>query len=204
MCGNMIIDTIEKLEALYGTPKPASTRKVADRVTAQYRAWIEAAPFCALATVGPEGTDCTPRGDAGAVTVIEDEKTIAMPDRRGNDRIDTLRNIVRDPRCSLMYLVPGSATVIRVNGRGRITADAARLERYTMQGKPPRSVLLVHVDEVYFQCARAVMRADIWNARPDIDDLPTVGQILASMTDGAVGGDKYDAEWPGRAAKSLW
>ena len=200
----MEIDTLEKLEALYGQPKPASLRKVADRITPEYRKWIEAAPFCALATVGPEGTDCTPRGDAGCVTVIEDDKTIAMPDRRGNDRIDTLRNIVRDPRCSILYLVPGSDMVIRVNGRGRIVADADRLARYAMQGKAPRSVLLITIEELYFQCARAVMRAGLWGARPDISDLPSAGDILAAMTNAEVGGPQYDKDWPARAAKSMW
>lgn len=200
----MEIDTLEKLEALYGQPKPASLRKVADRITPEYRKWIEAAPFCALATVGPEGTDCTPRGDAGCVTVIEDDKTIAMPDRRGNDRIDTLRNIVRDPRCSILYLVPGSDMVIRVNGRGRIVADADRLARHAMQGKAPRSVLLITIEELYFQCARAVMRAGLWGARPDISDLPSAGDILAAMTNAEVGGPQYDKDWPARAAKSMW
>ena len=200
----MEIDTLEKLEALYGQPKPASLRKVADRITPEYRKWIEAAPFCALATVGPEGTDCTPRGDAGCVTVIEDDKTIAMPDRRGNDRIDTLRNIVRDPRCSILYLVPGSDMVIRVNGRGRIVADADRLARHAMQGKAPRSVLLITIEELYFQCARAVMRAGLWGARPDISGLPSAGDILAAMTNAEVGGPQYDKDWPARAAKSMW
>lgn len=199
----MEIDTLDALHALYGVPKPPAMVKVAQRVTPEYRAWIEAAPFCALTTVGPEGSDCSPRGDAGQVVYIEDETTLAMPDRRGNDRIDSLRNIVRDPRCSLMLLIPGSSTVIRVNGRGRVVADAARLERYSVNGKAPRSVILIEIDELYFQCARAVMRAGLWSGA-EAPDLPSVGTILAAMSDGTVGGESYDAEWPERAKKSMW
>ncbi|MFQ6548707.1 pyridoxamine 5'-phosphate oxidase family protein [Aestuariibius sp. 2305UL40-4] len=198
-----IIDNMEALEALYGRPKAPSLFKVANRVTPEYRAWIEASRFCALTTVGPEGTDCSPRGDDGPVVRIMDDQTLALPDRRGNDRIDTLRNIVRDPRCSLMFLVTGSPTVIRLNGRGRITADPELLEGFTIKGRPPRSVILIEIDELYFQCARAVIRAGLWNWQ-EAPDLPTPGQILAAMTEGAVGGASYDAEWPARAAKTMW
>ena len=200
----MQIDTIEKLEALYGTPGQASLVKVADRITPQYRAWIEAAPFCALTTVGPEGTDCSPRGDAGQVAYVESETCVAIPDRRGNNRIDALRNIVRDPRCSLMFLIPGSGTVIRINGHGRIMADPDRLQRYTTRGAAPRSVLVIEVGEVYFQCARAVMRAKLWTGTGSPAGLPSPGEILQSMSQGDIDGDVYDTQWPGRAAKSMW
>ncbi|MFQ6553346.1 pyridoxamine 5'-phosphate oxidase family protein [Aestuariibius insulae] len=193
----------DELLALYGTPRPASTVKVARHLTPEYRAWIEAAPFCALATVGPKGTDCSPRGDDGAVVQIVDDTTLALPDRRGNDRIDTLRNIIRDPRLSLMFLVPGSATVIRVNGTGRIAADPGTLERFAIHGKAPRSVLFIEIGEIYFQCARAVLRAGLWTGQ-EAPDLPTPGDILASMTEGEVGGPSYDAAWPDRARKTMW
>ncbi len=198
-----MIETIEQLEALYGQPGPPSLVKVADHVTAEYRKYIEAAPFCALAAVGPEGLDCTPRGDEGQVVFIENEKTLALPDRRGNNRIDSLRNVVRDPRVSLMFLIPGSNTVIRVNGSGHIHADAAVLEKYATHGKQPRSVLLITINELYFQCARAPMRAGLWSGT-DAPDLPKPGQILAAMTENEVGGDKYDNEWLDRAKKSMW
>lgn len=200
----MEIDTVEKLEALYGEPGQASLVKVADRLTPAYRGWIEASPFCALATVGPEGSDCTPRGDAGQVAYVESDKVVAIPDRRGNNRIDTLRNIVRDPRVSLMFLVPGSGTVIRINGKGRIVADADRLERYSMQGKRPRSVLLVEIGEIYFQCARAVIRAGLWSGEDRSAGLASPGVILDEMSRGDIDGQMYDAEWPERAAKSMW
>ncbi|OUS08977.1 hypothetical protein A9Q96_01170 [Rhodobacterales bacterium 52_120_T64] len=198
-----MIETIEQLEALYGTPKAASLVKVTDHVTAEYGAFIQASPFVSLATVGPEGLDCTPRGDDGQVVFIEDDKTLSLPDWRGNDRLDTLRNIVQDPRLSLMFLVPGSNTVVRVNGKGRISAAPELLQRFAKSGKAPRTVLLVTIDEIYFQCARAVMRADLWNGKP-APALPSAGEILASMTDGEVGGTEYDKTWPARAEQTLW
>jgi uncharacterized protein len=198
-----VIGSIEELEALYGTPKPASLVKVADRLTPEYRAWIEAARFCALATVGPEGLDCTPRGDDGQVVFVEDESTLVLPDRLGNNRIDSLRNIIRDPRVSLMFLIPGSDTVIRVNGTAQISADPEVLKAHAKHGKPPRSVIRVSIGEVYFQCARAVMRARLWDGR-EVPELPKPGQILAALSGGEVGGEVYDREWPARATKNLW
>ncbi len=194
------------LRAIYDkAPVAASTVKVADRITPQYRAWIEASPFCALTTVGPEGTDCSPRGDAGAVAVVLDEATLAIPDRRGNNRIDSLLNIVRDGRVSLMFLIPGSGTVIRVNGSARVTADEALCQRLAHAGKQPRSVIVIAVAEVYFQCARAVIRAGLWDAPAvDPDTLPTPGTILQAMSVGDIDGGSYDSDWPGRAARTMW
>jgi len=198
-----MIKTIEELEALYGTPKAPALQKVASEITPSYRALIEAAPFVALATVGPEGTDCTPRGDEGQVVFIEDKHTLALPDWRGNDRLDSLRNVVRDGRVSLMFLVPGSTTIVRVNGRATLTAEAGKLAQYGKQGKLPRSVILIKIEELYFQCARAVMRADLWNT-DNTPSLPTAGDILSEMTSGEFEGKEYDKTWPERAAKTLW
>ena len=198
-----MIETIKELEALYGTPAEASQVKVAHEITPSYRRFIEASPFVALTTVGPEGTDCTPRGDKGQVVFIEDNHTLALPDRRGNHRLDSLRNVVRDPRVSLMFMVPGSNTVVRVNGAGKVTADAALLAKYTTQGKAPRTVLLIKIEELYFQCARAVIRADLWSGAA-APDLPTAGDILAEMTSGKFDAKTYDETWPERAAKTLW
>lgn len=200
------LNSLEELTALYGEPGPASLRKEADRVTPEYRAFIEQARFAALATVGPEGMDCSPRGDKGPVAVIHDEKTLLVPDRRGNNRIDSLRNIVRDPRVSLMFMIPGSSTIIRVNGQGKISADPDLLESLAEDGKAPRSVIVLNIDRMYFQCARALIRSDLWGEqdRDMVAGLPTPGQILANMTDGEVGGETYDREWPERAAKSMW
>ncbi|MEM8664453.1 MAG: MSMEG_1061 family FMN-dependent PPOX-type flavoprotein, partial [Pseudomonadota bacterium] len=174
-------------------------------ITPHYRALIEAAPFCALASVGPEGLDCSPRGDEGAVAHVVDPKTLAMPDRRGNNRIDTLRNIVRDPRVSLMFLIPRGKTIVRVNGEARITADEDVCAAYEKEGRAPRAVIFVSVREVYFQCARAVLRANLWEGGfADPETLPTPGIILEALSERAIDGARYDADWPERAAKSMW
>lgn len=203
-----MIETIAALEALYpDAPVAAATVKVADRVTADYATLIAASPFAALATVGPEGLDCSPRGDlAGFVRVADDGATLLLPDRRGNNRIDSLRNIVRDPRVALLFLIPGSGTTLRVNGRAVISADTALLDSFTHEGGRPRSVAVLTVGEIYFQCARAIVRSGLWDPARHVDptSLPTPGQILARMTSGQVGGEAYDSGWPERAAKTLW
>jgi uncharacterized protein len=201
-----IIATTEQLEAIYGETGDASMVKVADRVTPLYRVLIEKSPFAALATSGPEGLDCSPRGDLPGFVRIHDDKTLMMPDRRGNNRVDSLRNIVRDPRIALLFLIPGSGSTLRVNGRAEVSAAADLLASFKMDGKAPRTVIVVTVDEIYFQCARAIVRSDLWNPdkRVDPKSLPTPGQILASMSDDKVGGDSYDREWPERAKNSMW
>jgi len=201
-----IIQTVEELEQIYGAPAAPSLVKVADRVTEHYRRIIEASPFLALATVGPEGLDCSPRGDLKGFVRIRDETTLLLPDRRGNNRIDSLRNVVRDPRVALMFLVPGSGNALRVHGRAVISVDDALLESFSVNGKPPRSVMVVEIVEIYFQCARALVRSQLWNAEHHVDPahLPSPGDILASMSDGEVGGNKYDADWKARAEKTMW
>lgn len=201
-----IIATIEALEAIYGQPNEASTVKVADRVTTQYRRMIDKSPFVALATCGPEGLDCSPRGDRAGVVRVHDDKTLMMPDRRGNNRVDSLRNIVRDPRVALLFLIPGSGSTLRVNGRAQVSVDPDLLASFTMDGKMPRTVIVMSVDEIYFQCARAIVRSELWNPdrRVDPGELPTPGQILADMSENRVGGETYDREWPERARQSLW
>lgn len=201
-----IVKTVEELEELYGAASPASLRKVADRLTPEYRAWIASSSFCALATVGPEGADASPRGDRGKVVFEQDEKTLLMPDWRGNNRMDSLRNIVRDGRVALMFLTPGSNTVTRVNGQAEVSVAPALIDRFETEGRHPRSVIVIHIGEVYFQCAKAVMRSGLWDSGtwPDLDALPTVGQILSSMTSGEVGGADYDAAYPERSKKTMW
>lgn len=198
-----IIRDIAALDALYGPPSETAIAKVARRITPEYRAWIEAAPFAALATVGPEGVDVSPRGDRGQVVEVVDDATLALPDRRGNARIDSLRNIVRDPRVSLMLMVPGSGNVIRVIGEGRVTADPAVCAGFSVDGAAPRTVLLIDVREVYFQCARAILRSGLWDGA-ELPALPSPGTILAAMSGGAVGGPDYDAAWPDQAKTTLW
>lgn len=201
------ITSLEALEALYQpAPTPASTVKVTPYITPQYAALIEASPFVALATCGPEGLDCSPRGDRPGFVRIADRKTLMLPDRRGNNRIDSLRNIVRDPRCAFLFLIPGSGTTMRVNGRAHLSVDPDLLESFVVEDKAPRSVIVLEIDELYFQCARAIIRSELWNPDRHIDpaSLPTPGQILASMTDNQVGGDSYDKAWPERAKQTMW
>ncbi len=201
-----IIATIDQLEAIYGQPNEASTVKVADRITPQYRVLIDKSPFAALATCGPEGLDCSPRGDLPGFVRVHDETTLMMPDRRGNNRVDSLRNIVRDPRIALLFLIPGSGSTLRVNGRARVSADADLLASFEVDGKAPRTVVVMTVDEIYFQCARAIVRSDLWNPdrRVDPKSLPTPGQILAEMSENRVGGGDYDRAWPERARQTMW
>ncbi len=201
-----IISSVEELEAIYGQPNDASTVKVADRVTPEYRKLIEAAPFAALATSGPEGLDCSPRGDTAGFVRIHDERTLMMPDRRGNNRVDSLRNIVRDPRVALLFLIPGVGSTLRINGQAHVSVDKALCETFLMEGKAPRSVVVMEVGEIYFQCARAIVRSDLWNPDRHISpkDLPSPGQILASMSENRVGGEEYDRAWPERAKQTMW
>jgi PPOX class probable FMN-dependent enzyme len=201
-----VVGTIEALETIYGVPGETSLVKEVNWITPEYRALIEASPFVVLATSGPEGLDCSPRGDKPGFVRIHDERTLMLPDRRGNDRIDSLRNIVRDPRVGLLFLIPGSGTTLRVNGRAVISADPDLLASFVVENKAPRSVLVMTVDAIYFQCARAIVRSELWNPdrRVDPKNLPTPGRILATLSDDRVGGETYDRDWPGRAARTMW
>jgi len=200
-----IITTVEQLREIYDGVSEASVAKVTVAMTPHYRSMIEMAPFVALATVGPEGLDCSPRGDLGGVVRVENDHTLLLPDWRGNNRVDSLINIVRDPRVALMFLIPGSNTAIRVNGKAVVSVDPTLLESFEMDGRYPRSVTVVTTEEVYFQCARALMRSDLWNPDRFVDPkgMPTAGALLKSAkSDFDI--ETYDREWPQRAAKTMW
>ncbi len=200
-----IITSVEQLKAIYEGVSEASIAKVTKTLTAEYRQMIEASPFVAFATVGPEGLDCSPRGDLGGAVRIKDEATLLLPDWRGNNRIDSLINIVRDPRVALMFLIPGSNTAMRINGRAVISVEPELLLSFEMDGRHPRSVTVITINEVYFQCARALMRAELWNPERFVDpkDLPTPGTLLkAAKAD--FDKETYDREWPERAARTMW
>lgn len=203
----MIISTLHDLEELYAVPvTPASTVKEVDWITPQYRLLIEASPFVTLATCGAEGLDCSPRGDNPGFVRVVDERTLVMPDRRGNNRIDSLRNVVRDPRVALLFLIPGSGTTFRVNGTAVISAEPALLRSFGVGGQAPRSALIIKVQRAYFQCARAILRSDLWNPGRHVDQksLPSPGAILSALSEDQVGGAAYDQLWPSRAAQTLW
>lgn len=201
-----VVTTIEQLEAIYGTPPENSFLKETDRITAQYRKFIEVSPFAVLATVGPEGVDCTPRGDKPGFVRVADEKTLLMPDRMGNNRMDSWRNLVCDPRASLLFLIPGAGNTIRINGTAEISIDPDLIATFPMDGKLPRSVLVFHVQAIYFQCARAIIRSGLWKPETFVDPktLPTPGEILSDLSQNRFDGKAYDVAWPERAKKTMW
>jgi PPOX class probable FMN-dependent enzyme len=201
-----LITTIADLESLYGEVNKGSLLKETDRIVPEYRALIEASPFLALATRGPEGLDCSPRGDGPGFVRVEDEKTLLLPDRRGNNRIDSLKNIVRDPGVALLFLIPGIGETLRVNGRAAISVEPSLLESFSVDGKAPRSVIAITVEAVFFQCARAILRSELWNPQKHVarGSLPSAGRILAALSDNEVGGDAYDKELPERQRTSLY
>ena len=200
------ITSVEQLEALYGPPLEQSLVKEVPHITPEYRTMIEASPFAVLGTSGPEGLDCSPRGDVPGFVRVLDERTLLLPDRRGNNRADSLKNIVRDPRVALLFLIPGLGITLRVNGRACLSTEPALLDSFVMEGKAPRCVIVVDVQTVYFQCARAIVRSDLWNPAKHRDpaSLPTSGRILAALTDQRLGGEEYDRQWCDRVQKTLW
>jgi PPOX class probable FMN-dependent enzyme len=201
-----LVTSIDQLATIYGEPSGPAVVKEIDHVNADYRTFIEVAPFCAVATCGPDGLDCTPRGDPPGFVRVRDEKTLLLPDRRGNNRIDTLRNLITDPRISLLFLIPGCGETIRVNGRATISIDPALCESFVFAGKLPRSVIVVSVDRVYFQCAKAIVRSKLWDPATQIDrkSLPTSGTILAGISKGAIGGPEHDRTAPERMKATIY
>jgi len=197
------ITTIEALESLYPKVVPGAVRKVAPRLTPLYRRFIEGARFCILSTVGPEGVHGSPRGDDGPVVTVAGESTLWLPDWRGNNRLDCLRDIVQDGRVALLFMVPGSNTCVRVNGTAILTTDGALRARFAKGEKQPTTVIEITIGEVYTQCAKALMRADLWQ-RDDSATVPTVGQILAEVSKGVDGGADYDANYPAYAKPRMW
>jgi hypothetical protein len=196
------IDDIGALEALYDAANPNALKKVTPRLTPLYRRWIGASRFCILSTVGPEGTDASPRGDDGPVARIVDDATLWLPDWRGNNRIDSLRNIVRDGRVSVMFMVPGAANVVRVNGRAALTAETRATDTFERDGRTPACVVMVSVGEVYFQCAKAIMRAGLW-MRDDAEGLPSAGDFIREM-DSGFDAEAYDAGYEDYARSRMW
>ncbi|MBN9676591.1 pyridoxamine 5'-phosphate oxidase family protein [Salipiger bermudensis] len=197
------IEDSAELEALYGTPSDAALRKVAQRLTPAYQRWIEAARFCVISTVGPDGTDGTPRGDDGPVVLELDPGTLALPDWRGNNRLDSLRNIVSDGRISLMFMVPGDNVVVRVNGTAWLTDDAALRERFRRKSMLPTTVAVIEIAEVYAQCPKALLRSGLWG-RDDSAATPSLGEILDEMTSGEIEAGAWEREYPERARNTLW
>lgn len=198
------LETLEDLHGLYGPPAPAALSKVAHRLTPLYRLWIEGARFVVLSTVGPEGVHGSPRGDDGPVVRVMDETRLTLPDWWGNNRLDCLRDIVVDGRVALLFLVPGTNTTVRVNGRAFLTDDAELRQSYAKGERLPATVIVIDVSEVYTQCAKALMRSRLWTCGDISEGLPKSGEILADMSDGAYGGKDYDRTYPDYAKPKMW
>jgi PPOX class probable FMN-dependent enzyme len=197
------IADIETLESHYGAVSPAARDKVAARLTPCYRQWIEASRFAVLSTIGPDGTDGSPRGDDGPVVRIADDATLLLPDWRGNNRLDSLRNIVADGRVSLMFMVPGSTNVVRVNGQAVLTADDALRAGFEKAGRLPATVIVVTVAQVYFQCAKALMRARLWSGVDESGAVPGAGEFIAEFQAG-FDAAAYDSTYPAYARDKMW
>jgi PPOX class probable FMN-dependent enzyme len=204
--GDHRVTTLEALEALYDKPYGPAIVKEIDRINPHYRKFIEAAPFFALATSGPDGLDCSPRGDAPGFVRVANQKTLLIPDRRGNNRIDSLRNIISDPRVALLFLIPGVGETIRVIGRASISTDPALTETFIVNGKSPRSIIVVAVERVFFQCTKAIVRSKLWDPARHVDrqSLPSAGTILAEISGGQIGGPDHDRAQPQRIKETLY
>jgi PPOX class probable FMN-dependent enzyme len=200
------ITSLEQLEKLYGQVRPVAVLKEKEELTEGYRKLIEAAPFVAMATSGPEGLDCSPKGDPAGFIRILDNKTLAIPDRPGNNRIDGMRNLVRDPRIALLFLIPGVGETLRVNGRATISIDPDLLQSFAIGGKLPRSVIVVSVERIYFHCSKAIVRSKLWDEAAKVDrrSLPSTGALVAELTSGQFGGYDYDREAPARIQAELY
>ena len=198
--------TIEELEAVYGQPPERAMRKEITYLNADYQAFVTASAFVVMSSVGPDGTDCSPKGDAPGFVRILDPRTLAIPDRRGNNRIDNLRNIVTDPRVSLLFLVPGIGETLRVNGRASISLEPDLLASFAVEGKPPRSVIRVDIDSVYFHCAKAAIRAGLWDPARHVERaaLPSPGAMHQRLSDGSFDGDAYDRVLPEHIKATLY
>lgn len=200
------IASIEQLEALYGAPSERALIKEIDHISEHYRAFVEKAPFVVVASCGPEGLDCSPRGDPAGFVRVADARTLLIPDRRGNNRVDTLRNLLRDPRIALLFLVPGVGETLRVNGRAEILIGPALLDSFAVAGKPPRSVISVTVERVYFQCQKALVRSRLWSTDAQVarDELPTSGEILEALSDGSLDAATYDRDYDDYMKKTIY
>ncbi|HJU31965.1 MAG TPA: pyridoxamine 5'-phosphate oxidase family protein [Hyphomicrobiaceae bacterium] len=200
------ITTLEELDAMYGEPSPPAIVKEIDYISDHYKTFIDKAPFVVLATVGPEGLDCSPRGDPAGFVRVRDKKTVLIPDRRGNNRVDALRNLVRDPRISLLFMIPGIGTTLRINGTAEIVVDEALSASFAIRGKLPKCVLVVTVDRIYTQCPKALVRSRLWSADAQVDraSLPSAGEMMAALSNGTIDGNEYDRAYPKRLEETIY
>lgn len=200
------VQSVEQLEQIYGEPIPTSIVKEINHLTDVYRKLIEAAPFVVIATSGPGGLDCSPKGDAPGFVRIVDDNTLMIPDRPGNNRLDGFKNLMSDPRVALLFMIPGCSETLRVNGRATVSIDPALRESFAVNGKAARAVLIVNIETVFFHCAKAIVRAKLWDVNAQIDrkSLPSTGTIIAELSGGKLGGEQYDKDAPARIQAQLY
>ncbi len=204
--GDGQVTSIEGLEEIYGAPVERSLTKEIDYISDHYRQFIEAAPFVVVGTVGPEGLDCSPRGDPAGFMRVTDKKTVMMPDRRGNNRLDSLRNLVRDPRISLLFLIPGVNETMRINGTARIVTDPALRESFAIRGQAPATVIVTTVDRIYYQCPKALVRSALWSPEAQVDraSLPTTGQMQRALVGESFDAEAYDRDYPAHMNRTIY
>lgn len=204
------IENLEYLQKLYGEPSQSSLIKEVAQIIPPYRKFIEASPFCTLATMGDKRDvgmmDCSPRGDVPGFVKVNDPRTLLIPDRRGNNRIDTLRNIIADPRIAVCFMIPGSNNCLRVNGEAFVTDDEDVLTNFAVDTKKPRSAIVIKAKSIYFQCGRAIIRSKLWDSASAVDPktLPSAGEVLSYVSKNEIDGDNYDQAWEARANTTLW
>jgi len=200
------VTTAEQLESLYGEIPRKSIVKEIDYISDHYRAFIEKSPFVVIGTSGPHGVDCSPRGDPPGFVRVQDEKTLMVPDRRGNNRVDSMHNLVHDPRISLLFLIPGVGETLRVSGRAAIVTDPELCASFKMQGKIPASVLIVTAERVYYQCQKALVRSRLWSTEAQIErsELPSPGQILEALSNKEIDGAEFDRTYPEHLKESIY
>ena len=203
---NLTVSNADELATHYARPLERVLKKELDHVDALGRAFITASPFLVLATSGKAGLDCSPKGDQpGFVQVADDGRTLLIPDRRGNNRLDGLKNIVEDPRVGLIFFIPGANETYRVNGRAHVSADPPLRGRFAVNGKVPATVVVVAVEQAFPHCPKALVRSDLWRAagagRPE--GAPTLGDFAAARTPGT-DADAYNAEYARRMPGELY
>lgn len=202
-----LVRSIEELNELYGAVNEVSIFKVKDRLDDNAKKFIESSPFVVLATTNSDSElDCSPRGDrAGAVRIL-DEKTLLLPDRRGNNRTDSLKNILENPNVALIFFVPKINETFRVGGTAQISVAPDLLEQFSVEGKMPKTVLIITIREAFVHCSRALVRSDFWHPgkHDSWKDVPTMGKILAANMNGNLDADEYDRELPERVRKTLY
>jgi len=201
-----ILRTVEELEAIYGRPKGGAVYKEIGYLSEHYRAFVEAAPFVVLASAGPTGLDCSPKGDAPGFVRVLDEHTLAIPDRPGNNRIDNLRNIITDPRVALLFIIPGVGETLRINGRAEISNDSDLLQSFAVEGKLPRTVIVVTIEAAYVHCSKALIRSKLWDPSRHLEraKLPSLGEMLAPLSGNTIDASTYDRDMPERLKATLY